>query len=332
MAELVKNAFSVLKETFNDFLDDDCTSLAAALSYYTLFSLPALLVIIITLVGAIWGQEAASGEIRQQIQSLIGSEAATQVQTMIASAGEGVSEGSGLLPTFIGIGVFLFGATGAFMQLQAALNKVWEVAPDPEVGGVKNFISKRLLSFGMILGMGFLLLVSLAASAAISAFGDVLTRLLPGDFSGHLLGILNFVVSLFIITILFAATFKILPDAIIRWQEVAIGALFTAALFVLGKSLIGMYLGRSDVGSAYGAAGSLALILVWVYYSANILFLGAEFTQSYARHSGSRIVPSNGAVRVVKDIRRVDDTEIHTEENIEPVRTGASARATDHNG
>lgn len=325
-----KNVFGVLKDAYMDFMDDDCTSQAAALSYYTIFSLPALLAIIVTIVGAIWGQEAASGEIQRQIESLIGSQAASEIQTMIANAGKSAQGRSGLIASLIGIGVLIFGATGAFIQLQSALNTIWEVAPDPDAGGIKNFLSKRLLSFGMILAVGFLLLVSLAASAAISAFGDILAQWLPAFFSGPLLSILNFAVSLLIITILFAAIFKILPDAVIRWKDVGMGAFFTAILFVIGKTLIGLYLGRSNVASAYGAAGSLALILVWIYYSSLILFWGAELTQSYARHIGAHILPAKGAVRIVREKRHVNDTKSEMKEHIEPVRPTATSPAEEH--
>jgi membrane protein len=285
---------AMLKETVREFLDDDCMRLAAALSYYTVFSLPALLILILMVASVFIDPQTMQGQIRQQMSGLIGESGAGQIQTMIEEANR--PDTGGPLAAILGIGALLFGATGAFMQLQAALNKAWDVAPDPEAGGIKNFIVKRFFSLAMILGVAFLLLVSLVLSAALGAFGEVLAGMLPG-VSEILLHALQIGVSLALIAVLFAAMFKVLPDADIAWRDVWVGAVFTALLFVIGKYLIGLYLGNSEPGSAFGAAGSLAVLLVWIYYSALILFLGAEFTQVWAVRRGRGVEPSEGAIR-----------------------------------
>jgi membrane protein len=293
MAEKEPGMFGMLKETVSEFLEDECPRLAAALSYYTVFSLPALLILILMVASVFVDPADMQGRIQQQMSGLIGQDGADQITTMIEHANR--PDTGGPLAALLGIGALLFGATGAFIQLQDALNKAWDVKPDPETGGIRNFLVKRVLSFGMILGIAFLLLVSLVISAALGAFGDVLAAMVPG-VSEILMQIVQLAISLALISLLFAAMFKILPDAEIAWRDVWIGGLFTAILFVLGKFLIGLYLGNSEPGTAYGAAGSLAVLLVWIYYSAMILFLGAEFTQVRAQRRGGGIRPSKGAV------------------------------------
>jgi membrane protein len=194
------------------------------------------------------------------------------------------------------VGGLLFGATGAFVSLQSALNRAWEVEPDPARGGVKNFLMKRLLSIGMMLVVAFLLLVSLALTAALSAAGGVIFGALPTVVSQ----VLNFLLSFAVITLLFAAMFKVLPDAEVAWRDVWVGAVFTAALFTIGKFAIGFYIGTSNPGNAFGAAGALAVLFVWIYYAAIIVMLGAEFTQARVKQRGGRIEPEKGAVRVVE--------------------------------
>ncbi len=300
-----KEGVGILKETFAEFSDDDCTSMAAALAYYTVFSLPPLLLILITLAGLFLSPEQVDAAIQGQAQSLIGQEGANQISTMVENANESVSGSGGTLALVFSIAGLIFGATGAFAQLQMTLNRAWEVMPDPEQGGLWNFVTKRVLSLGMILGIAFLLLVSLALSAALSAVGGFIGGLVPGGLSDVALWIINAGLSLLIITLLFAAIFKVMPDAEIAWKDVWIGAFVTALLFVIGKFLIGLYLGQSDPGAAFGAAGALAIILVWIYYSSLIVFLGAEFTQVWASHYGSGIVPDDDAVRVVEDTQHV---------------------------
>lgn len=286
----------LLKATFKEFFEDNAPRLAAALSYYTIFALPPLLVLILMLTGAVVDPQDVQGSVERQISSLMGPEGAAQIRTMIEQAN--APGAGGTLATILSIAALIFGATGAFAQLQAALNTAWGVKPDPEVGGVKNFLLKRLLSFGMILGVAFLLLVSLLLSALVGMFGDALAGVLGGGISGVLLQVLQATLSLAVITVLFAAMFKVLPDARIAWRDVWMGAAVTALLFVAGKFLIGFYIGRSNPGSAYGAAASLAVVLVWVYFAALIMLLGAEFTQVWSRRRGRGIRPEEGAVRI----------------------------------
>lgn len=287
-----KILIKLLKETFQEWQDDDASSLAASLAYYTSVSLAPLLIIVIAIAGAFFGEEAARGEIVAQMQGLVGTEGARVVETAIKNANQPQISN---VASFVSIIVLLFGASGVFVQLQRSLNQIWDVTAKPKQG-VKNFLRKRLLSFSAVLGVGFLLLVSLLISAALSALNGYLNDLIPGiDFLWRLL---NFVLSLSIITALFAFIFKYLPDVEISWRDVTMGAIITALLFTIGKIALGFYLGRGSFGSVYGAAGSLIILLVWVYYSAQILFFGAEFTQVYAKRYGSRIVPNKHAIAV----------------------------------
>jgi membrane protein len=294
--------FGIAKAAVKDFLQDECQTLAAAISYFTIFSLPALLVLIIMLAGAVWDPQDIEGALKGQIEGLMGAGGAQQVQTMLAKTDR--LGGKGILATVIGLLTLIIGATGAFGALQQGLNRAWEVKPDPKQGGLKNFVVKRLFSLGMILSLAFLLLVSLALSAILSALGGALSSMM-GGLSDVVLLVLNHVVSLAVITLLFAAMFKVLPDATVSWRDVWVGGFATALLFEIGKFLIGFYLGRSNPGEAFGAAGALALMLVWIYYSAMIVLLGAEFTQQWANTRGGGIEPEEGAVRVVEQAREV---------------------------
>jgi membrane protein len=287
---------SILKRTVTEFVNDECPRMAAALSYYTVFSLPSLIILILLIAGAVWDPQDIRGALATQIDSLMGPATAEQLRGLIDQA-EQPGAGRGLAAV-LGIAAVLFGATGAFVELQAALNRAWNVEPNPDAGGVKNFVVKRLFSFGMVLTIAFLLLVSLVLSAVLTAFGGAIGTLLPGNVSEALLLALQFGISFVVIALLFATMFKVLPDAQIAWRDVWIGAISTTLLFLLGKFLIGLYLGQSNPGEAYGAAGSLAILLVWIYYSAMILFLGAEFTQIWADERGSGVKPEEGAVRV----------------------------------
>jgi membrane protein len=290
----VKSGFGLIKESFKEWKEDGALDLGAALAYYTIFSLAPMLLIATGVAGLVWGREAVQGQLVGQMQGLVGSQGAEAIQTMIANAGK---HDSGVLATILGFVTILFGATGVFVQLQNALNRVWDVEPKPG-GGVWGFVRNRLLSFGMILGIGFLLLVSLVISAAMGAV-DQWADSLGG--AGHVLArITAFVVSFAVITFLFAMIYKFLPDVKIQWRDVWIGAAVTALLFTVGKFLIGLYLAKSTVASTYGAAGSLVILLLWTYYSAQIVFLGAEFTQVYASRYGSRIEPADNAVPVVE--------------------------------
>lgn len=277
--------------------------MAAALAYYTVFSLPPLLVLVIMLAGTVLDPKDFQGRLENQMGALIGSQGTEQIKTMISNADRPGTGGK--VATILGLAALIFGASGAFVQLQAALNQTWEVQPDPASGGWRNFMTKRLLSFGMILALAFILMVSLVISTLVSAFGNALSRFLPDGISSVFLEGMNLTLSLVVLTILFAAIFKFLPDAVISWTDVGIGGFATALLFVVGKLLIGLYLGNSDPVSAYGAAASLAIVFVWVYYSSMILLLGSEFTQVWARQYGTEIQPEPAAVRVVRERRYV---------------------------
>jgi membrane protein len=296
----------MVKDTFKEFSEDDCPTMAAALSYYTVFSLPPLLVLLLTLLGAVMDPQDLQGNLEAQMRSAMGPSGAEQVHTILANADR--PGAGGLVPTILSVVALLLGATGVFGQLQAALNKAWGVAPDPEKGGIKNMVLKRMFGIGMVFGLAFILLVSLVVSAVLSAFGDELGRFLPSGLSAPVLEAINFVGSLAVISLLFGAIFKVLPDAEIGWRDVAVGAVVTALLFVAGKFALGLYLGRSNPGEAFGAAGALALMLVWIYYSSMIVLLGAEFTQTWAERRGSGIVPEKGAVRVVRETRRLAES------------------------
>ncbi len=284
--------FSLLKQTFSEWSEDKAPVFAAALAYYTVFSLAPLLVIIIGILGIIYGQGNAQDQIISQIQSLTSENVATTIQGILNAQAD---SGGGVLATVLGTITLLVGATGVFAQLQNALNTIWEVKPDPDKGGVMHLLLVRLLSLGMVLAIAFLLLVSLLLSTALSVLGNYFADVLPG--AEFIWQIVNVLVSFAIITLLFALIFKYLPDVKIAWGDVWVGAAVTSLLFVIGKFLISWYLSRGGVASAYGAAGSLVVLLLWVYYSAQILFFGAEFTQVYAKEEGSRIVPSKDAVR-----------------------------------
>lgn len=295
--------FDVIRETFREFFDDDAPRLAAALAYYTVFSLPPLLILILMIAGVIWDAGEIQGRVVEEIGGAMGTQGAEQIRTMIQQADR--PGAGGALTAILSIAALLFGATGAFAQLQGALNKAWEVEKDPEKSGVLVTLMKRVVSLGMILVIAFLLLVSLVLSAIVAQAGGVLAGFLPEPLGQGALWAIDLALSLGVITLLFATMFKVLPDAKVEWRSVWVGAGVTAALFVLGKFLLGFYISRSDPGSAFGAAGSLAVLLIWVYYSAMIFFLGAEFTQVWAGHRGHRIEPDDDAVRVVERKERI---------------------------
>ena len=285
----IKTIFKLLKETFQEWQQDKVSRLAAALAYYTVFSITPLLVIAIAIAGAVFGQEAAKGEIVSQINGLVGDQGAKAIEVALANADQPNISGAASL---ISIAILLLGASGVFAQLQEALNTIWNIKAKPN-GGIWEFIRKRLLSFGMVLAIGFLLLVSLLVSAALSGIGKFEISILPGFTL--IWQIINFAISFGFITLLFGLIYKYLPDAKIKWDDVIVGAIITALLFTFGKFIIGLYLGRGSLGSAYGAAGSLVIFLAWVYYSAQILLFGAEFTQVYARKFGKKITPNRHA-------------------------------------
>lgn len=293
--------FRLVKAAFQEWQDDDASRLAASLAYYTVFSLAPLLIIAIAIAGAVFGEEAARGQLVGQIEQLVGSQGAQAIETAIQNADRPqVSSIASIISVF----VLLFGASGVFAQLQDALNIIWEVKPKPG-RGIMGFVRKRLLSFTAVLGIGFLLLVSLIISAVLAGITAYLSGLIPG--AGYLWQVLNFIVSFVVVTLLFALIYKFLPDVKISWGDVWVGAILTAFLFVIGKFALGFYLGRGSFGSVYGAAGSLVILLAWVYYSAQILFFGAELTQVYARRRGSQIVPNEQAMRVEEEVQESDE-------------------------
>jgi membrane protein len=289
----------LLKATVSEWRRDQASLMAAALAYYTVFSLAPLLIIVIAIAGSVFGEQAAKGELVTQIQGVIGKDGAQLIQTAIENASQ-LDPSQGPIPTLINIGFLLSGATVVFGQLQNSLNRIWEVQPKPG-NGIIQFLRKRFLSFSIVLVIAFLLLVSLVISTMLVILGNYLRGLIPG-FT-YLWQFLNFIVSFSIVTLLFAMIFKILPDAKIAWKDVWMGAAITAVLFNIGKSLLGLYLGHTSFASAYGAAGSLVIILTWVFYSAQILFLGAEFTQVYVKNYSKEIVPAEYAMRVSKSVR-----------------------------
>jgi membrane protein len=276
---VLRDIWGLVKDSVWGWMNDRAPRKGAALAFYTIFSLAPVLIIAIALAGAIFGEQAARGEIVEQVGALIGAEGAKAVEALLDSARH---PDSGALAALVGIVTLLIGATTAFAELKDGLDQIWEVPPE-KMTGFWYFLRSRFLSFGLILGIGFLLLVSLAISAALSALAKFW-----GDGGKMLFEGLNFFFSFVLIAALFAAIYKLLPSVRIAWRDVWVGAAITALLFAIGKFLIGLYLGRSAIASSYGAAGSLILVLIWVYYSAQIFLLGAEFTKFYAYRYGSR--------------------------------------------
>jgi membrane protein len=285
----IHSIWDLIKSTASSWSEIDAPRLGAALSYYTMLSIAPLLVICIGVAGLLFGREAAQGQVAAQIQSVMGSESGKVIQDLIVQSSQ---KSSGIFATAVGIFMLLFGASGVFGELRDSLNLVWGVKP-ASAGGLKGIIQYRFFSFAMVLGIGFLLLVSLVLSAAIAAAEQFFGQYLP--IPGAILQVVNLLVSFASVTILFALLYKVVPDTRIEWRDVWIGAAVTSLLFSVGKALIGLYLGRASVGSAYGAAGSLVVFLVWVYYSAQIFFLGAEFTRQFAQRHGSRATAASAA-------------------------------------
>ena len=301
-------SFGLLKETYLEFLDNNSFQKGAALAYYTIFALPPMLIIIISAAGYFFGEQAVSGEIYFYIKELIGSEGAYSVQKMVESVNE---FGDFNLAAIIG-GVALFiAATGVFISLQDSLNEIWYVKPVPKRGYLK-LVLDRILSFGMILTIAIVLLLSLLANTILIAIGDFLTA----RFSGwvvYVLHVANFLSAFLLMSFLFACIYKFLPDAKIRWRDVGVGAFVTALLFVLFRGLIGFYLGKNDVGSVYGAAGSIIVILTWVFFTSQIIFFGAVFTFVYSRKYGFNIYPADYAVRVIRQELEAGNSAVNAE-------------------
>jgi membrane protein len=287
----IKNFWPLLKDTFREWNEREPFNNSIIIAYYTIFSLPGLLVIIVNLAGYFFGAEAVTNQISTQIGGLVGGDTAKDIQEMIANASQ--SKGKGLA-TVLSIATLLFGATGVFYQLQQILNKMWEVQPKPKQKIVK-LIKDRFFSFGLILVIGFIMLVSLVLSAAVTSLSDWFSNNVSEGLV-ILFSVLDIILSVGIVTLLFAAIFKFLPDAKIKWKDVWVGAILTAVLFVVAKFLLGLYFGQSNPGSTYGAAGSIILIMLWVSYAGLILLFGAEFTKVYADTYGTKVEPAENAI------------------------------------
>ncbi|HYF21024.1 MAG TPA: YihY/virulence factor BrkB family protein [Ramlibacter sp.] len=277
-----KSFLRLLLQAVKSWSNDYAPSMGAAISYYTVFSLAPLLVIVIAIAGAAFGREAVQGLISDQLAGLVGAQGAEMVEGLIAAASD---TDRGLVAGLISIGVLLVGATTVFAELQSALDRIWKVPESAKPAGILGMLRARLLSFGLILAVAFLLMVSLAVSAVLAAFGSWAGGLMPGWET--LLHLLNTLLSLAILTVLFAMIFKLMPSTPVSWRDVWTGALVTAALFEVGKLLIGLYIGKSGMTETFQAAGSLVVLLAWVYYAAQIFLLGAEFTKAYADAHGS---------------------------------------------
>lgn len=290
----LKQIWPILKETGSGWDDDNVSRLAASLAYYTLLSIAPLIVLAVAVTGLAFGQDAAREHIAGELAGVVGAGAGEAVQSIAENA---KTPGSGIFSVCVGIAVLLFGASGVFGELQSALNTVWSVAPKPG-RGIWGLIKDRFFSFTLVLGVAFLLLVSLVLTAALSWVGTFFEQRLPGGAA--VWQVLNFSISLGVVAALFALMFKKLPDAQIRWQDAWIGGAVTAALFTLGKFALGLYLGSAGVSSAYGAAGSIVALVIWVYYSSQVLLIGAEFTEVFARFSGVAIKPDKDAIAVPK--------------------------------
>lgn len=305
----IKDLLVSFKNAGTGFIDDNAFKLSASLSYYTVFSLCPLLIIIISLAGIFYGKEAVQGTLYTELNGLLGSEAAAQIQEIIRNIQQTHSSTIGAI---VGSAILFVGATGVFTEMQDSINYIWSVKAKPKKGWLK-FLGNRLLSFSLVLGLGFLLLVSLILNALITLLSERLEMLFSDFNTVYLVYTINSVITVLVITGLFAVIFKILPDAIIAWTDALVGAAVTAILFLLGKFLIGYYIGKSNLGITYGTAASIIIILSWVYYSALILYFGAEFTKSYALQSGSGIRPKDTAVFVIKkETREVPLSRLET--------------------
>jgi len=279
----IKSFFSLVKKAVMAWIDDYAPSMGAAIAFYTVFSLAPLIIIVLAVAGFFWGQEAVQGQLMGQIGGLLGQDGAQAIEGVVSSSAQ--EKEQGIVATVSSLIVLAVGATTVFAELQSALDRIWEVPASEKKSGIWNMVRSRLLSFGLVLSLAFLLLVSLVVSTALAALGGWMGGLMPGWET--MLQILNLIVSFAILTVLFAMIFKFMPQVHVAWRDVWVGALLTALLFVIGKYLIGLYVGKSSVASSYAAAGSLVVVLLWVYYAAQVFLLGAEFTWVYATEHGS---------------------------------------------
>ncbi|RYY65484.1 MAG: YihY/virulence factor BrkB family protein [Chitinophagaceae bacterium] len=295
MIQRIRRFLALFHKAGEGFVHDNAFKLSASLSYYTVFALGPLLLIIISLAGIFFGREAVQGKLYVQLSGLVGKEAAVQIQDIIRNIHHTHATMAGAV---IGAIILIIGATGVFTEMQDSINYIWSVRAKPKKSWLK-FLINRLLSFSLVVGLGFLLLVSLVVNALLNLLSERLTRVFP-DFTVYVFNWINIAIIIIVITGLFAVIFKVLPDAVIAWRDALTGALITALLFLLGKFGIGYYLQRSNLDVTYGTAASIVIILSWIYYSALILYYGAEFTKMYALHHGKGIRPKDTAVFIIK--------------------------------
>lgn len=324
MAERIsfKGMWEVFKNSFTGFGDDKVTKLSGSLAYYTVFSMGPLLIVIISLCGVFLGKDAIEGKIYGQLAGFVGADTAAQLQEIIKNAS---LAGKSKIAAIIGGITLLVGSTTVFAEIQDSINGIWGLKPKPKRGWLK-MIQNRFLSFSVIISLGFLLLVSLSVSTIIDGFSVRLSNRFP-DVTLVVFYIINLAITLTVTTLIFAVIFKVLPDATIKWKDVLAGAIATAILFMLGKFAISFYISKSNVGSTYGAAGSLVILLLWVYYSSLILYFGAEFTKAYAVKYGSKIYPNHYAVTTKTVEVETGSESIQTKENA-TIKTTAKAENT----
>lgn len=303
---IFKRVFAFAKDVITQYTNDDALNLGAALAYYTVFSFAPMLVVATSVAGYFLGQDAISGTLDDELKGLLGKDAADALSEIISNAYISTDT---FLATAIGVATLIFAATGVFSNLKISLNKIWNIQPTP-TNGVLAFVFTRLLSFSFVVGLGFLLMTTLIVNALVIGFMNQLGAFVPA-LGPILLAITSWLVSTVITAFIFVLLFRFLPDARARWKDLWAGAIFTALLFGLGRFLIGFYIGNSDFSSTYGAAGALITLLVWTYYNSQILFLGAEFTQVWAQWRGNPIVPTEHAVKIRREVVKVDDNEVN---------------------
>jgi len=293
MRNHIPSAWKVLKTTFINFYQDDAMAYASSIAFYTIFSMPAILIIALSIGAAFYEKDIVQDELINQVGRLVGSDSAKEIETILTNA---TLDSTSTFAKTVGIATLIFSATTVFISLQSSMNKIWGIKPKPKRGIIK-FMLDRLLSLAMVASVGFILLVSLVIDAALMIFQGIISKVLAG-VTLHILNVLNILISLGLVTVIFGLLFKVLPDAKIKWKDVWVGSVVTMAFFTIGKYVIGFYLGNSSFNSAYGAAGSLVIILVWVYYSTVIFLFGAELTSVYAEEAGSKIETYETAVKV----------------------------------
>ncbi|NCD68334.1 YihY/virulence factor BrkB family protein [Mucilaginibacter agri] len=314
--DALRNGIKIVKAAFNGFMDDRALKFSASLAYYTIFSLAPLLLLLISMAGIFLGKDAIQGKVFSEINGMVGNDAAKQIQDMIKHL---EMSGKSTMSVIIGIITLIIGATTVFGEIQESINMIWQVKPKPKKGWLK-LVKDRLLSGSLIVTLGFLLLVSLVLNGALLALSERLKTFLP-DITVIVFNVINIVISFVVIAVLFGVIFKVLPDVKIAWKDVRSGAIFTAVLFMIGRLLIGIYIEKSGTSSTYGAAGSLIVILLWVYYTAAILYFGAEFTRAYADFKGVKIAPAEFAVHIEQKESEQDVDVLPKQHNIEPEKS-----------